>query len=95
MVAAMDLVALGTAMIVEAEFGLGLAQQELLLEPAACSPRSPCGQVNIDDGVAEGGDDSSRGKLGLEVYRCTYLSCYRSHEGCPCRIIADVLTYQI
>jgi hypothetical protein len=38
-VAAMDLVALGIAMIVEAEFGLGLAQQELLLEPAACLPQ--------------------------------------------------------
>jgi hypothetical protein len=38
-VAAMGLVAPGTAMIVGAEFGLGLAQQELLLEPAACLPK--------------------------------------------------------
>jgi hypothetical protein len=69
-VAAMDLVAPGTAVIVETEFVLGLAQQELPVGAGrvrCASPRSPCGQVNIDDGVAEGGDDSSRGKLRLAV----------------------------
>jgi hypothetical protein len=69
-VAAMDLVAPGTAVIVETEFDLGLAQQELPVGAGrvrCASPRSPCGQVNIDDGVAEGGDDSSRGKLRLAV----------------------------
>jgi hypothetical protein len=66
-VAAMDLVAPGTAMIVEAEFGLGLAQQELLLEPAACLPQDlRAGKSTSTIGVAEGGDDSSRGKLRLE-----------------------------
>jgi hypothetical protein len=81
-VAAMDLVAPGTAMIVEAEFGLGLAQQELLLEPAACLPQDlRAGKSTSTIGVAEGGDDSSRGKLRLEGYSCAYLSRCRSHEG--------------
>jgi hypothetical protein len=70
--AAMDLVVPGTAVIVEAEFGFGLAQQQTAVgagrvRAALPSPRSPCGQIDIDDGVAEGGDDSSRGKLRLAV----------------------------
>jgi hypothetical protein len=76
MVAAMDLVAPGTAVIAEVEFGYGLAQQQTVVgagrrvRAALPSPRSPCGQIDIDDGVAaEGGEDPSRGKLRLVVLK--------------------------
>jgi hypothetical protein len=82
----MDLVAPGTVVIVEAEFDSGLAQQQTAVGAgrvrAACPPQDlRAGKSTIDDGVAEGGDDSSRGKRGFQSYSCTYLSCSRSHEG--------------